>query len=440
MKVVVIGAGLAGTLSTVALLRGGAAVTLVERSGDFGPGVAYGTPDVTHLLNVPAGRMSAFPEDPGHFVDWVARRHGSADPAAYLPRRLYGAYLRDVLAEAAARPDAELERVQGTVTDVRRGIGGTVVALEDGRRVRGDAVVVAVGSVPCAPPLALPDDPRAITDPWSADALAAGAPGTHAVVVGSGLTAIDVALSISAGGGAVTLVSRRGRVPHGHLEGLRVPSPLPDVPRGPTTLADLEHVVGTHVAETVAGGGDWRDAVDGLRPHVAELWRLLPAPERRRFLADRVRDWDVCRHRMAPEVARRVAALRRTGRLRVLAGGVRRVDAEQPGLRVTLADGDVLRAARVVVCTGAGTDVHDEPLLRRLIERGLATPDDVGLGVRTDADGALLDAAGRALPWLLTLGPARRGELWETTAAPEIRVQAQRVAAALLGHDRAAVA
>lgn len=442
MNVAVVGAGLSGTLTAVALLRHGARVTLVERSGDFGPGVAYATPDVTHLLNVPAGRMSAFPEDPDHFVRWAGRRHANVGHGDYLPRRLYGAYLRDVLADAAALPGRTLDRVTGTVVDVRRGIGGAAVVLDDGRRLVHDAVVLAVGSVPCDPPLALPDDPRVIADPWSAAALRPGRAGSHTVIAGSGLTAVDVALSVAAGGGGVTMVSRRGRLPHAHLSGLRTPLPLPAVPPGPLTLEELEGLVGEHVGRAVAGGGDWRDAIDGLRPHVPGLWRRLGPEDRRRFLAERVRDWDVCRHRMAPEVARRVAALRRTGRLVVVPAGLRRVTARPGAVEVALRDRSdtVLRADRVVVCTGAGADVAGHPLLARLVERGVAQPDDVGLGVRTTPEGALLSATGAPQRWLLTLGPPRRGELWETTAAPEIRVQAQQVAAALVGPAQDGVA
>ncbi|HWY24061.1 MAG TPA: hypothetical protein VNX47_04035, partial [Nevskia sp.] len=65
--------------------------------------------------------------------------------------------------------------------------------------------------------------------------------------------------------------------------------------------------------------------------------------------------------------------------------------------------------------------------------------DALGLGLLTDAQGALLDRDGQASTWLYTLGPARKGQLWETTAVPEIRVQAQALARRLLqleGADR----
>src|SRR3954451_322378 len=110
MRVVIVGAGLAGTLTAVNVLRGSrvpADVTLVERSGQFGPGVAYAARDERHLLNVPACRMSAFADDPEHFLRWARERRGEPfERAAYLPRNLYGTYLRELLAQAAAAPRA----------------------------------------------------------------------------------------------------------------------------------------------------------------------------------------------------------------------------------------------------------------------------------------------------------------------------------------------
>src|SRR4051794_22469594 len=105
LRVVVIGAGFAGTATAVALpaaFRGRpVSVTLVERSGSFGRGIAYATPDPQHLLNVPAKGMSALAGAPDHLLDWAASRGLAVSAASYLPRNVYGDYLEDVLATAA---------------------------------------------------------------------------------------------------------------------------------------------------------------------------------------------------------------------------------------------------------------------------------------------------------------------------------------------------
>lgn len=456
--VVVVGAGCAGTLTAVDLLRrpgGPLRVVLVERGDAFGRGVAYSTPDDRHLLNVAAERMSAFPDEPGHFAAWAAERLGPLAPGAYLPRRLYGDYLCDVLATAArdAPRGRCLERVRGEVVDVvpvgdavgtagargattDAGAAGAAAAvlLADGRTIAADAVVLALGALPPAAPVGLPDDPRVVGSPWAEGALDGAAPGSTTLLVGSGLTAVDVALTVCGGDDRhrVIAISRNGCLPHEQLPGLRAPVAPQDAPpsSGAATVARAERWLKVHVARARREGADWRDALDGVRPHVQTLWRSLPEAEQARFLRERSRAWELRRHRMAPEIGERVRGLVREGRLLVRAGRALGVRALPRTVELLIDDcGEVrtLRADRVVVCAGAGVDVANAgvPLLDALVARGLVVPDAHGLGLRADDEGALVGRDGTAQPWLRLLGPLRRGELWETTAVGEIRAQAQ---------------
>ena len=329
----VVGGGFSGTLTAVQLLRRaepGTRVLLIERSGDFGPGVAYGTPDDRHVLNVPAARMSACADEPDDLVGWAA-----VAPDAYLPRRVFGEYLRARLAAAAARSAARLERMTGEVRRIRPAPGALELVLDGGRHVACDRAVLALGALPAAAPCELPGDPRVVADPWRpgalaavADALRGDAP-AHAVLIGSGPTAVDVALTLcgEAPGARVTLVSRNGRLPFAHLPGLRPPAPPPFLPAGPLRLRTLERVLRAHVAQAERAGYDWRDAVDGLRPLVPRLWAALPDADRRAFADGANRRWEIRRHRLAPAVAAELAGLRRAGRLRVVRGAVAGVDA-----------------------------------------------------------------------------------------------------------------
>jgi uncharacterized NAD(P)/FAD-binding protein YdhS len=451
VDVAIVGAGLAGTLTAVHLLRQPAPlrVVLIERSGRFGPGVAYGTQDEHHLLNVPAERMSAFADEPDHFRAWAARRLPDLAPGAFLPRRLYGTYLGELLEEAAAQaPPNALERVVGEAVDVRRTRDALELRLADGRRIACERCVVATGSPPAPTPIPLPDDdPRVVRDPWAAP-LAPAPAAEPTLAIGTGMTAVDVVLSHHHApatprrdavpvAGPVLAVSRRGRLPRAHLPGLRAPAPAPALPAQPASLASVERLVLDHVGAMRAHGYDWRDAVDSLRPVTPALWQLLPTAERRRFVRERARSWEVRRHRLAPSVADRLARLRAARGLRVAAARIVGVRAAREALTVELASADgavrQIRCARVVVCTGTIGDVTRTPdrLLRALLQRGQAVPDALRLGLRTTADGALLDASGHADGRLLTLGPLRRGELWESTAAGEIRLQAQALAAHL---------
>ncbi len=95
----------------------------------------------------------------------------------------------------------------------------------------------------------------------------------------------------------------------------------------------------------------------------------------------------------------------------------------------------MLEVDRVISCTGVQEDYANRPRppIRSLIESGLASPNELGIGFRTDEHGALLNANLRPSSVFFTLGPPRRGELFETTALPEIREQAEALAVYLVG-------
>jgi uncharacterized NAD(P)/FAD-binding protein YdhS len=463
--VAVVGGGCAGTLVAANLLRragGPLHVVMIERSGRFGPGVAYSTDDPRHLLNVPARGMSAFSDQPLHFADWAASHLGESAPCErYLPRGVYGAYLCAVLEEsrARARPRRTLQLIDGEAIGLRSSSTAVELLLADSTTVSCDRVVLATGALEGSGIAELPADPRVIEDPWAPGALAGGVPADCVpagltLVVGTGLSAVDASLSICHGGGRVLALSRGGQFPYAHLPGPRVPSPPPVIPRGTTTLARLERLIRAHVKSMQRQGYDWRDAIDGLRPLTPTLWAGLTACERRRFLRERLRAWERRRHRMAPAVGAHLHGLLDGGHVTLRAGSVVAARASSGGVEVDVAPGDAGPARtssdgvevdvtptntgpvrtyaceRVVVCTGAGTSVERSasPLLRALLASGTASPDPLGLGLRSDERGALLDSDGHADGRVLTLGALRRGELWETTAVQEIRAQAEHLA------------
>jgi uncharacterized NAD(P)/FAD-binding protein YdhS len=413
LRVVVVGGGFCGTATTVALLRARRplAITLVERSGEPGRGVAYSTPDARHLLNVCAGNMSAIADRPRDFVHWAG-----AEASAFLPRRVYGDYLRDVL----ARHDRGRVR---HIRDEAVRIEGTAVVTARGARLGADVVVLATG---ISPPSAVPgpDHPAYVADPWDHDAIAALADREHVVVVGTGLTMVDVALTLSSGTTRITAVSRHGELPRCHRTGLPGPGePAAEPGRHATADALAAHV------EARARTGEWRTTVDSLRPVTQALWRALPLAEKQRFVERHARRWEVHRSRMAPEVAARVRELRATGRLRILAAPVDGLDPD--GDRIAVRAGERrLLAGGVVNATGPAWDCRrgSNALVRSLLASGAASPGPVGLGLRTDPGGALLDRAGHASRSVFTLGALRRGELWETVAVPELREQAAALA------------
>lgn len=278
IRVAIVGGGAAGVLAAAHLRRSKPEIqiTLIDASGRPGTGAAYGTNDPAHLLNVPAHRMSAWPDDPDHFCRWLDER--AVTPAeSFAPRLAYSRYLREQLAGADVR--IETAEVVGLVPGT-----STQVKLNDGRSLSADAVVLAPGrpegSLPepleraFAPVLAAGTDDKVVVDPWAPGALAAlGARRPRNVlVIGSGLTGVDVALHLIARGATVTMLSRHGALPHTFRD-TGAPAELPqlDALGDANTLEQVRAALGTDLERARDAGLNWRQVIDAVRPRTARL-------------------------------------------------------------------------------------------------------------------------------------------------------------------------
>lgn len=445
----VVGGGASGTLTALNLLRSGGDqvdVTIFEASGRIGYGVAYSTTDGRHLLNVRADNMSGFPDISTDLLDWAHSTGRPLTSTDFLPRRDYALYLRDRLAAISEQVPDRLHVVGARVTDLEPVESGFRVHAEAGgvpEIVDGfDSVVLAYGN-PAPRPLAvggveLPDAPWHLADPWDVARIAALPKEATVVLVGSGLTAIDTAITLldDEPDRRVLMVSRHGLLPEPHIEEAST-AWVTTVPDGPLTADGLARLFVEQVEAAAAHGVDWRAVVDGLRGSLQSIWRRLDADERRAFLARHARHWEVRRHRMAPGVAALIARYAAEGRLEIHAGGLASVEPSGDGVVVGLADRTVTADA-VVNCTGPLADITgtDNPLLAALQRRGLITADPLRLGVDSTPEGACRAADGTLVPGLFVVGPPRKGVLYETTAIPEIRVQAADVAGRLLTAPR----
>ncbi|MFC7493365.1 MULTISPECIES: FAD/NAD(P)-binding protein [unclassified Nocardioides] len=420
-RVAIVGGGASGVLTALQLLSTSddpaLCITVHEASGVLGRGIAYGTSDPRHLLNVRARHMSAFADVPSDLLDWAVRAGRDPDPQGFLPRMEYSAYLQDTLADTA---DQRLTISAGRVDDIVPTGAGFELRTR-GRTSAADVVVLAYGNQKPQELTELAGVSGLIGNPWDLAAIRALPGDASVVIVGTGLTAIDTAITLleDEPRRRAVMVSRSGLLPCAHIA-QQSTAWVTDVPAGPLTADGLASLVRGQVDAARAHGVDWRNVVDGLRPQTQSIWRRLDIDERRRFLAAYARDWEVRRHRMAPEVADRIDRYRREGRLELVAGGTPHVDVEA--------------AVAVVNCTGPLTDIGrtDDPLLRALQERGLVTPDPLRLGLESTVSGQVVGADGAVVEGLYAVGPPRKGTLWESTAIPEIRAQAAEVARLVL--------
>lgn len=424
LPVVIVGGGFSGAMLAARLAEQGQASILIERSDAPGAGVAYSTLDDAHRLNVRANRMGAVADHPDDFVDWLVEHAlEQADPHGFAPRSLYGRYVRDRL--AAGERTGLIRVVRGEATRV----DGTAVVLDDASRIGGRSVVLATGN---PAPRAAGRAPRLVSDPWAPAALDRVGAFDSIVVLGAGLTMVDVLLGLQGRGwrGAALAVSRRGLLPRAHADRHDAPVELSSAEASGPLSRRL------HAARRLARTHGWRRVMEGYRPITAALWRSATAAERRRFLRHLRPWWDVHRHRLAPEIAGVLDRLLEEGRLTVRAARVRRIEATEADVMLEIAPRgggrtEILSAHWLIDCTGPGHDPARAPLTAGLIASGRARIDPAGLGLDLDAEGRVLHADGRADPALFVLGPPARAAFWETVAVPDIRQRIEALAAIL---------
>ena len=422
--VAIVGSGFSGSMLAARLAECGIASVRIDPSDRLGP--AYATTFAGHLLNVRSGRMSAVEARPDDFLQWLEGQSPErADPDGFAPRRDYAAYIRDRLVRVEADHPGLMSRIDGRVCAA----GGDGVTLEDGRQVLARAVVLATGNPP--PGTAAAVALRVVPDPWVDRALDRIGLDDSLVIIGSGLTMVDVILSLLGRGwrGQAVALSRRGLLPRTHHARPDVGArPTPGILQGP-----LSHRL--RAARAMAGHRGWRTMMEALRPLTADLWAAASPQERARFVRHLRPWWDVHRHRIAPSVGGIMTTLLADGRLSVIAGRAGRLVADDTGVRLDWTRRGMpcepLSGDWLIDCSGPRHDPASDPLIAPLIAMGRARMDALGLGLDLDPQGRVRGADGQADGRLYVLGPPARAAFWETIAVPDIRRRIEDIVAAL---------
>jgi uncharacterized NAD(P)/FAD-binding protein YdhS len=454
-SIAIIGAGFTGSLTALHLLQSAAPndrIYLIERNAQFGRGLAYATGNPNHLLNVRAGNMSAYPDQPDHFVRWLrnlpkatrAMLSEYPGPTTFVPRGLYGSYIQQQLGDEIWRRGngKNLFLVTDEAVAIHRENSGSKrlsVELAVGRRLPVDRVVLASGNL-------LPRRGKGayFGNPWDEAAVKGLDPAAEVLIIGTGLTMVDTVISLLDAGhrGRIHAVSRRGLLPRLHLAAGIDDLPRPWNFRAPLSgraLLPLLRQLREASRIATAEGEDWRVVVDGLRPHTQRLWQEMPLAERQRFLRHLRPYWDVHRHRSAPRVMARVLDAIQRRQLAVVAGRIEEIVETDsgPSVRVRPRGGGqpiAFTPTRVIDCTGLAPDLTkiEQPFIRHLLDQGLARPDPLNLGLEVSPEGALIDKRGKQSSDILAVGPITRGTFWEIIAVPDIRVACGQLAQKLL--------
>lgn len=447
-RIAIIGAGFCGAVIAIELLKNASEeleIVLVNRSGKMARGLAYGTNSAHHLLNVPAGNMSALEDEPSSFLKFCEARDSSITGQSFVPRALYGAYLEDLLSASQATAKPRFRQVAAEVFSVKKTEEGVLLDLSTGEQMLADHVVLAFGNFPPAAREGwsnVEESEVYLSDPWSLAIDRDSNPVSRILLIGTGLTAVDALVSIRNQNPdiEVLMISRRGLMPRAHQVALEVTgqgvSIAAELMTATPSASSYLKVIRNAISESPAA---WREVIALLRPITSELWTRLPVNERTRLLRHLQPYWDTHRHRIAPICAQALANALEEKKAEVVAGHILAIKRVARGAEVSIRRRknqavDVEVFDRVINCTGPCTDVErlDDRLIRDLLNKALITADPLKLGIMVDPDYHPLDTSGTPSTWLSYVGPMLRAQLWEATAVPELRKHARSLASKLL--------
>ncbi|MEM8953854.1 MAG: FAD/NAD(P)-binding protein [Verrucomicrobiota bacterium] len=450
-RVAIIGGGFSGHMVAVNMARlcqSPVKITVINKGTPPGRGAAYSTRQPEHLLNVVARNMSAFPDHPRHFVQWLETRSEFADTPieqlreAFIPRRTYGDYLRSIahpyLCPVDSRFPAAIEPIIAEAVNVTTAESGGTVVLSDDQQIHADKIVLALGNHPPAQlpgAASLATHPAYHANPWVPWITQLPENRHTAITIGTGLTAVDTILTLLEIGwkGNILAVSRNGLLPQSHFKGFNYPDFPPEDPQA-LGLKDLKAALRKHCDILKQRGANPTIVVDKLRPHTQTIWRRFSLEEKQAFCKNEASQWNVRRHRIAPQVHDRITDAIHREQLKIIKGTVAQLAKAGSRITVSLQDQNSLMGDVVINCTGPKTrfSTIQAPLIQNLLAGGLAHPDEMDMGLKVTDDLAVIDAAGNRSNLLFAIGPLLRGTLWESIAVPELRGQALRIAQTIL--------
>lgn len=384
---------------------------------ELGCGLAYGNQDPAHLLNAAHWNMGTLDEDPDGFTRWLAAANPGVVQPDFASRADYGAFLRhqwtmslDALA-AKGVVVTVIERDAVAISGLTD--QGVTVLDEAGANTSAAKLLICSGPI-LASPVGLAH-PNLITPIWPFGLrLLTGASG-HVVVIGTGLSGVDAAVSALAQAGVtkVTMISGDGRLPLSHDTSAR---------------QNLELCFKGHPLEVLqavriaAVNVPWQAVMNALRSQSNGLWRNWTPGQRRAALRHLGGLWAAHRNRLPVDVFNHIASAKAAKRIEVIKSLVTLEINADGDLSVQLEnDGSSLRPDWVVDARGyARITANANTFVGRAVRDGHLSTSGLGYGVAADSTHRATPAG---LAPVHVVGAPRLGDLIETTGAPEVRAQ-----------------
>ena len=453
--IAIIGGGFCGTMAAVHLLAQKDTplnIIMVNSGYPISRGVAYSSYSHKHLLNVPAKNMSAFPDKPTHFIDWIKKHENYSVidqmtlPGMFLPRNVYGNYLKEVFENAMKkRPEnISVTFIHDEAIDIEIKNNKAVIYFSVSPAEIADKVLLATGNeAPENPPM---DDTSFYSssnyyhNPWLHEAVNHCDINKNVLIIGNGLTMVDIVIGLKEKNhsGKIYSLSPNGFqiLPHRIHEPYKA---LMEELHPPYDLVSLVGIFRKHVHSLREQGVTGEAAVDSLRPLTQKIWMLLSYKEKKRFMYHLRHLWGVARHRLPMALHQQIQQFILDDKLEIIAGRIQSIREDERGIHVSMKRRRnqsiyEINVARVINCTGPQTDVSKmrRPLMKNLVSRNLIAPDEMRLGMNATPEGIILNEQGNKSNHLYTIGGNLKGILWESTAVPELRGQAKNIVELML--------
>lgn len=451
----IIGGGFCGTVTLMQLIRMSESpleIVLINKDFPLARGIAYSSFNNRHVLNVPAGKMSIFPDDPDHFVNWIkSKKEYSAfvdDELSdtFIPRVIYGNYLEEIFNREMQNipPNISVKIINDEATDIIPSESGQDIILKSGNKIKTDKIVLATGNF-------LPDNPslkdttfykskKYFRNPWSKEALEGLKDNENVLIIGTGLTMVDNVLSLFDYGfkGRIFSLSTNGYFPLSHKKRKPYTDILEEL-HPPYEISKLYSIFRKHIKIVLSRGIAGEAVVDAIRPKTQEIWLSLSLKDKIRFMTHLRHLWGVARHRLPKNIYIKMQDLMSAGRLEILGGRIQEIREISDYVYVSYNEKisqikKELIVSRVINCTGPVTDITkiEIPLIANLIKRGLITPDEMNLGINALPNGTIIQKDNSLSSNIFIIGSLLKGILWESTAVPELRTQTKSLAEELI--------
>jgi uncharacterized NAD(P)/FAD-binding protein YdhS len=457
-KVGIIGGGFSGALTAVHLInktKYPLKIIVINEDQAIAKGIAYQPYSNKHLLNVITSKMSAFVNEPDHFLEWVMKQKSYKDKDrtllanSFLPRIIYGEYLNDIWEQAlklAVIKNIDVSIINSSVAEIDTANEGIQLKLANANTFTVGQCIIATGNQ-------LPRNPEIensnfynhtnyYQNPWAIESVQNTTNQFPILIIGNGLTMVDTLLGLQEHGynGEIFSISPNGFniLPHRH-NGLKYTKLVEEL-KEDIRLYDLVKLVNKHINIVREVGATAEPVIDSLRPYTQSIWKSFTESEKQQFMSRLRHLWGVARHRIPIHTHDKIQQLRIDHKLHIKSGKLINLSANEESITATYYDKKEkvvkqINVSRIINCTGPESDFTklDNNFLKKSIEKGIIIQDNLKLGLHTDTDTfQVFNAAGKRHANLYTLGANLRGELWESTAVNELRGQTEKLAEMLL--------